>query len=233
MRRYLSSSQYFSLSVGLFAITSYAWASPSLEVDDAEITEAKSCQLEAWAEYGRDRNIHWLMPACNPTGNLEFAVAAGYEAYKEDYDTKAFAFEAKTMLAEELGDYVSIAFSAGFENYRTEGEDEQEWYVNLPVTTFFSERFAWYKDIGAVYEKEEKHTTFTWGTGFEFGLTDRVDLYGEVFGDSNERPYYQVLAALWLKPDQIQVSLGFGDKIEGSKDERFVSLGLHIIDLGL
>src|SRR5699024_498425 len=233
MRCYLFNSRYHSLTVALLALSADALASPSLEVDDAEITEAQHCQLEAWAEYGRGRNIHWLMPACNPTGNLELAAAAGYEAYKDDYDTKAFAFEAKTMLVEALGDYVSIALSAGFENYRTEGENEQEWYLNLPVTTFFTERFAWYKDVGTVYNKEERHTSFTWGTGFEYGLTDHVDIYGEVFGDSSERPYYHIMGALWLKPDQIQISLGFGDKIDSDKHERFVSLGLHIVDLGL
>lgn len=233
MRHFPLKSWFYTLSLGLAALGTQAWASPSLEVDDAEITEAHSCQLEAWGEYGRGRNIHWVMPACNPTGNLELAVAAGYEAYKEDWDTKAFAFEAKTMLAEELGDYVSIALAGSFENYRTGGEDEQEWYLGLPVTTFFSDRFAWYKEVGATYEKEEKHTSFAWGTGFEFGVTDKVDLYAEVFGDSTERPFYQLVAALWLKPDQIQISLGFGDKLESDKYERFVSLGLHIVDLGL
>lgn len=220
--------------ITLLAITlaSLAGASPSLSVDDAEITEAQKCQLEAWAEYGRGRNIHWLMPACNPTGNLELSIAAGYEAYKEDYDTKAFAFEAKTMLAEELGDYVSVALSAGLENYRTDGENEQEWYLDLPVTTFLTDRFAWYKSIGAVYEKEDKHTTFTWGTGFEYRLTDTFDIYTEVYGDSNERPYYQVMGALWVKPDLVQISLGFGDTLAGDRYERYVSLGLHITDLG-
>lgn len=208
------------------------WASPTLSVDDAEITEAHNCQLEAWTEYGRGRNIHWAMPTCNPTGSFELAVAAGYEAYKDAHDTKALAFETKTMLAEDLGDYVNVAISAGVENYRTAGEDEQSWYLNLPVTTFFTDKFTWYKEVGTAYDSEEKHSSFSWGTGFEYVLTDVVGLYGEIHGDSTERPYYQVAAAFWLKPDQIQVGLGFGDKLESDKHARFVSLGIYIADLG-
>lgn len=122
-----------------------------------------------------------------------------------------------------------MALALAFERGHFRGERENEWHLNLPITTFFaSERLAWHNNLGTLYAEDEKHHAFAWGTGLEYGLTDKVEVYGEVFGDSTERPFYQLSAGYWVVPEQFQLTLGVGDKLEGDKHERWVSFGINL-----
>lgn len=222
----------YALVAGVLLVHQAAHAGRPMEVDDAGIVDYRSCQLEAWSEHRKSSDGYWAMPACNLTGNLELAVGGALEHPDQGANTKALAIEAKTLLAEALGGSTGVALSFAFERQRFEGDDENEWALNLPITTFFAqERLAWHNNIGTVYAQEEKHYVFTWGTGAEYALTERVSLYGEVFGDSTERPFYQVSTGYWVVPEQLQFTLGVGDKLEGNKEERWVSIGVNIVSL--
>lgn len=224
----------YVFALSLVLLHQVAHAGRPMEVDDAGIVDSRSCQLEAWSEHRKSSDGYWVMPACNVTGNLELAVGGALEHPDQGANTKALALEAKTMLVEGLGGNTGVAMSFGFERQRFEGNYESEWALNLPITTLFAqERFAWHNNIGSTYEQEDKHYVFTWGTGAEYAVTEKVAVYAEVFGDSNERPFYQISTGYWVVPEQFQFTLGVGDKLEGSKEERWISIGVNIASLPL
>lgn len=215
--------------VGALLVHHAAHAGRPMEVDDAGIVGPGACELEAWSEHRKNSDGYWVMPACNFTGNLELELGGAVEHPDQGANTKTLAVAAKSVLTEGLGGHSDVALSLGLERHRTAGSNENEWELNLPITTFFAEeRFAWHNNIGTTYEQEDKHYAFAWGTGVEYALTEKVAVYAEVFGDSTERPLYQLAAGYWVMPEQFQLTLGVGDKLEGDKEERWVSLGINL-----
>lgn len=215
--------------LGSLLFYSAAHAGRPMEVDDAGIADPGTCELETWSEHRKHSNGYWFEPACNVAENLEITLGAALERPNSDSNTKAFAAEAKSMLAEGISGNTDVALSVGVEHSRESGDSDNEWEANLPVTSYFAdERLAWHNNIGAAYEQDDRHYVFTWGTGAEYELTDKFALYGEVFGDSTERPFGQVSVGYWIKPEQFQITLGVGDKLEGDSEERWVSLGINL-----
>lgn len=213
---------------GLMVLYTAAEAGRPMEVDDAGIVGPGACELEAWSEHRRHSNSYWAVPACNLTGNLEIGLGGALDDVRGGTG-KAVVLEGKSMLAENLAGHTSVALSLEVERYRLHGDSSNEWAANLPVTTFFAdERLAWHNNIGTAYDEDDKHYAFTWGTGVEFALNEKVTLYGEVFGDSTERPFFQLSSGYWVKPEQFELTLGVGDKLESDRHERWLSVGINL-----
>ena len=61
----------------MLAAVADAHAARPFVTDDARLTTAGSCQLESWMRVYRQSEEIWALPACNPSGNLEFTVGGG------------------------------------------------------------------------------------------------------------------------------------------------------------
>lgn len=100
------------------------------------------------------------MPACNVTGNLEIGLGAAIDDHRHG-TVKTAVMEVKSVVAEGLGGHSDMALALAFERGHFRGERENEWHLNLPITTFFaSERLAWHNNLGTLYAEDEKHHAF-------------------------------------------------------------------------
>ncbi|HLR16544.1 MAG TPA: hypothetical protein VK099_01595 [Alcanivoracaceae bacterium] len=215
----------------LLLSTHLAVASPSMETDDAGIVDHGSCQIEAWGKYGRGYQGTWLMPACSPINGLELALAGIYEAHTDEAHAQGYELEAKQVLLQNLAGFIDVSLSVHFEHLRQAGANEQEWHLNLPVSAYFlNERLNWHNNVGAYHDDAEHRSHFKWGTGLEYVLSHRVELFSEVFGNSQERPFYQLGAGYWLVPETLQFTLGMVDSLAGSRYERAVTASITIAD---
>ena len=216
------------MTVLLFLLHQAAHAGRPMEIDDAGIVDQGTCQLEAWADTRRHSEGYWLMPACNIGGNLELSLGGGFQHEKHADHGKTISVQAKTVVIEGLAEHLDVAVSVGYDFHRIDGNAEREWTLNVPVTMALgSEQLLWHNNIGTVFEQEDEHWLLTWGTGLEYAATERVSLYAEIFGESGARPFYQLATGYWWFPEQLQVTFGFADSLEGSRDERWLTLGLN------
>src|SRR5699024_992077 len=151
---------HMAAAVGLMLMFADAQAGRPMEVDDAGIVGAGACELEAWSEHRRHSNSYWAVPACNVTGNLEIGLGAAIDDHRHG-TVKTAVMEVKSVVAEGLGGHSDMALALAFERGHFRGERENEWHLNLPITTFFaSERLAWHNNLGTLYAEDEKHHAF-------------------------------------------------------------------------
>ena len=76
----------------------HVWAARPFVTDDARLTNAHSCQLEVWTRIYPNSREFWALPACNPTGNLEFTVGGGQARVDGENPTNDYVFQLKTLL---------------------------------------------------------------------------------------------------------------------------------------
>lgn len=76
----------------------FTFAARPFVTDDARLTTGGSCQLESWLLIYPDGQEIWALPACNPTGNLEFTIGGGLAKYAGESATSDYVFQAKTLI---------------------------------------------------------------------------------------------------------------------------------------
>jgi len=82
----------------LWVASTAVWAARPFVTDDARLTTAGSCQLESWARIYPNSQELWALPACNPTGNLEFTVGGGVAKLEGAAGwTDDYVLQAKTL----------------------------------------------------------------------------------------------------------------------------------------
>ena len=85
------------LSLGLplgFGSLATPAAAQQYVVDDAAIVDYRTCHVEAW----HGERASWILPACQPVGNLEIAAGVGFVDEGDDLRETEYAVEAKTLL---------------------------------------------------------------------------------------------------------------------------------------
>jgi hypothetical protein len=78
-------------------IPSCAFAARPFVTDDARLTAAGSCQIESWMRIDPDSKELWALPACNPTGNLEFTFGAGRARHSDEPPANDYVLQLKTL----------------------------------------------------------------------------------------------------------------------------------------
>ncbi|MBL8427420.1 MAG: hypothetical protein JNM16_08135, partial [Dechloromonas sp.] len=102
-----------NLACTALIIPTCAFAARPFVTDDARLTTAGSCQLESWMRIYPDSKELWALPACNPTGNLEFTVGGGRARHDDAPATSDYVFQAKTLFRPlETNDW-GIGFAVG------------------------------------------------------------------------------------------------------------------------
>lgn len=179
-----------------------------LVVDDAEVTEYRAFQLEAWL--GTEES--WILPAFSPARGLE--LAAGTVIMEDE----TFAVtEAKYQLRAPANNragfgLVTGALIAPF----------GEFYIYVPVTLpLFEERVVLHGNAGYTLERYEidhgDHTHshedhfFTWGARTDVALAGPITLLGELFGANDETPDFQVGLRLEILPGLLEMDFTYGN----------------------
>lgn len=217
---------YFSL---MLAGLNAALAGRPMNVDDAALVAAGSCQLESWFQHNQDFRELWAVPACNPTGNLELAAGAARMTFPAEKDHTLYVLQAKTLLKPMDNTRWGVAMAVG-----TQFDDTQQLhgdvFVNLPVSlSFYDGRLMNHLNLGWLHEREGKRHLLTWGVGHEFAVNDYLGVIAEVYGNQQDRPNFQAGFKSWLKKDYIQLDATYGDRLGSKGNASFFSLGLVLV----
>src|SRR5690606_17292237 len=72
-------------------------AARPMVIDDADLVDPQACQLESWIQANRDSTEFWTQPACNFTGNLEWAIGGAATRQEGHTRTTDLVLQGKTL----------------------------------------------------------------------------------------------------------------------------------------
>jgi hypothetical protein len=199
--------------------------------DDARLTNAGSCQLESWSRvYPESREV-WALPACNPSGNLEFTVGAGAAHNNGTSANSDYVFQIKTLLRPLGTDGWGIGVAAGTVRHPAVNPGPNQMgntYAYIPISgSFWLDQVVLHTNLGWLHDKESGRDVMTWGLGSEVVLNPRLLGIFEVFGDERAAPFGQFGFRYSIIPNLFQIDATVGRQLDGVRDNRWISFGLR------
>lgn len=217
------------LTIALAAIAGSAHAERPLDTEDATIVDKGWCQLESWVFSSRTTTRYWLVPACNPFGNLE--LKAGYARERPD-DAPGFndwVLEAKTLLKPLAPNEWGFGLSASA--LRFDGGADRTWgYTALFIASrsLADDRVRLHGNLGALYTQRTRGTSGVWGFAGEYDVTDRVTVVGEVAGVAGEGRLGQIGGRVWLVPERIFLDGTVGRSNVSAPTHTIFTFGIYV-----
>lgn len=200
--------------------------------DDARLTTAGACQLEAWVRSYRANHEVWALPSCNPGGNLELTVGGGTARDSGHRATADYVLQAKTLFRSlRAGDWGwGLALGTVRHPENRPGPNQLgNVYAYLPLSASFDQdAVVVHANLGWLRDTASRVNRATWGLGAEVRLGERLAAMAESFGDNRPRPYWQAGLRYVVVPDLVQVDATAGGRFAGARDERWLSLGVRI-----
>lgn len=226
----MSGMRHLTVSL-LAALPSFAMAARPFVTDDARLTTEGSCQLETWARSYKDSHEVWALPACNPTGNLEFTLGGGRARTNGAQGTSDFVFQLKTLFRPLSTNGWGWGLGVGTVRHPEINPGPNllgNTYAYVPMSfSFENDRLVVHANVGWLRERATHRNNATWGVGAELQATQRVTLIAETFGDHRNNPYWQVGGRLAIVPNRVQIDLTLGQQVSGPAGSRWVSMGLR------
>lgn len=218
-------------SVVLALASPVAMAARPFVTDDARLTTAGSCQLESWVRSYRDSREVWALPACNPTGNLEFTVGGGRAKRDSAEGTEDYVFQVKTLVRPLQTDGWGWGLAAGTVRHPDISPGPNllgNTYAYLPASfSFAGDRVVVHANFGWLRERVTNRDSVTWGLGTEWQVGERWTVIAESFGDHRNTPYWQVGARYAILPNRVQVDATVGRQFSDVAGTRWISVGLR------
>lgn len=200
--------------------------------DDARLTTAGSCQLESWMRVYPDSKEVWALPACNPTGNLEFTVGGGRAKNDGEQATSDYVFQAKTLFRPlETNDW-GWGLAVGTIRHPEINPGPNllgNTYVYVPASvSLFDDKAILHFNLGWLKDKATGNQSMSWGVGGEFKVSSRLLGIAESYGDNHNQSYGQIGVRYSIIPDRFQVDATFGNQLSGTGNSRWVSFGIRL-----
>jgi hypothetical protein len=224
----------------LFAFTALAFtltlqsggahAARPMNTDDARIVDAKSCQLESWVKRPQGRTEFWAQPGCNFSGNLELTVGTALTHESGSTRSSSQMLQAKTLFKPLETNGWGIGLAVGLQRDPRPGAGgASDVYTYVPMSfSLRDDRLVLHTNLGALREQDTRRNRFTWGLGTEAQLSERSWLIAETYGQSAEKPLFQVGLRHWLVPDRVQIDATYGNRLDGG-GQRWFSIGLRLL----
>ena len=232
LAKFLRQSRRYLLNAGAVVATivvaTNTHAGRPMVVEDAELLDEKSCQVETFVQRNRGESTeYWVVPSCNPTGNLEISIGGMRERASGERETHG-VIQAKTVFREvEPGDW-GVGLVVGNEWSRS-SRFWNDYYATVPFTfALRDERTLVHANIGWRHERDGRRDFLTAGLGLEYELSERNALSAETFVEDSGRPFYQVGYRHWLVQDRVQFDLSYGSRFGGGR-ERFATVGFVFV----
>lgn len=208
-------------------------AARPMMTDDARITDAGACQLEAWKRNNRDSNEFWALPACNPTGNLELTLGGNELPDGSGGRTHDMVVQGKTLFRTlETGGY-GIGLAAGLVRHTAPGPGQgrlSSAYFYVPASkSFLEDKLILHLNLGAQNNRDNGSKPLTWGIGTEINFTPRFALIAETYGDNHTRNFYQAGVRIWIIPNRWQIDSTFGAQAGSLGASRWWTIGIRLI----
>lgn len=217
----------------LLLVSSSLWAARPFVTDDARLTTAGSCQFEGWTRFYRDSSEYWALPACNPTGNLEFTVGGGYAFNKGPTPDPAadYVFQLKSLYKELETNSYGIGLAVGTINHPNNIPGPNlmgNYYAYIPYSVSFADdAFITHVNVGYAYDKVLNQNRALYGVGAEINVIPKLMLIVETFGDSANNPYWQSGFRYSVIPNLFQVDATIGQQFSNNLNARWFSLGIR------
>ena len=220
-----------SLACMALTIPTCAFAARPFVTDDARLTTAGSCQLESWMRIYPDSKELWALPACNPTGNLEFTVGGGRARHDDAPATSDYVFQAKTLFRPlETNDW-GIGFAVGTIRHPEINPGPNmlgNTYAYIPLSVSLNDdKVILHANLGWLKDKASGQNNLSWGVGGEFKVHARLLGIAETFGDNRSMSYGQVGVRYSVRPDLFQVDATIGQQLSGPGKNHWVSFGIR------
>ena len=220
-----------NLACTALIIPTCAFAARPFVTDDARLTTAGSCQLESWMRIYPDSKELWALPACNPTGNLEFTVGGGRAHHDDAPATSDYVFQAKTLFRPlETNDW-GIGFAVGTIRHPEINPGPNmlgNTYAYIPLSVSLNDdKVILHANLGWLKDKASGQNNLSWGVGGEFKLHARLLGIAETFGDNRSMSYGQVGVRYSVRPDLFQVDATIGQQLSGPGKNHWVSFGIR------
>ena len=220
-----------SLACMALTISTSAFAARPFVTDDARLTTAGSCQLESWMRTYPDGKELWALPACNPTGNLEFTVGGGRARHDGEPSTNDYVFQAKTLLRPlETNDWgLGLALGTIRHPKINPGPNMLgNTYAYIPLSVSLNDdKVILHANLGWLKDKASGQNNLSWGVGSEFKLHAKLLGIAETFGDNRSMSYGQVGVRYSVRPDLFQVDATIGQQLSGPGKNHWVSFGIR------
>ena len=220
-----------NLACTALIIPTCAFAARPFVTDDARLTTAGSCQLESWMRIYPDSKELWALPACNPTGNLEFTVGGGRARHDDAPATSDYVFQAKTLFRPlETNDW-GIGFAVGTIRHPEINPGPNmlgNTYAYIPLSVSLNDdKVILHANLGWLKDKASGQNNLSWGVGGEFKVHAKLLGIAETFGDNRSMSYGQVGVRYSVRPDLFQVDATIGQQLSGPGKNHWVSFGIR------
>ena len=216
----------------MLAAVADAHAARPFVTDDARLTTAGSCQLESWMRVYRQSEEIWALPACNPSGNLEFTVGGGKARNDGGASATDWLFQLKTLFRPLETNGWGWGLAAGTIRHPSINPGPNLFgntYVYVPASfSFADDQVIIHTNLGLLKERVSGRQNVTFGVGAEYKLSPRLMLIGETFGDNNNPPYGQIGGRFGIVPDKVQIDATIGQQLNGASNSRWISFGLRL-----
>lgn len=213
-----------------------AHAARPLATDDARLTTAGSCQLESWGKFAPGLREYWAAPACNPTGNLEFTLAANQVRQGGEASVQDTQFQFKTLFRELDETGWAWGMALGTLRHPT-GRPAQRGhhyaYLPLSVELLPEQRLVMHINIGWQRAKADGNMTTIWGAGAEYKLHGRLLGIAELYGDDRHASAWQIGTRFAILPERFQIDATLGNQSDRPWREHWFSLGLRLTPVRL
>ncbi len=216
---------------------SLLWCAPEVRAarpfvtDDARMTTAGSCQLEAWTRLYRNSEEYWALPACNPTGNLELTLGGGMASTPASKRSDDYALQAKTLFRKLDTNGWGIGAAIGTIRHPSVNPGPNllgNVYAYVPLSmSFANDLLVVHVNGGWLHDKATARHQGTWGLGTELNLDSRWTLITETFGNTVDTPYWQAGFRYSVIPGLFQIDTTGGRQYGGNRDARWLSFGIR------
>jgi hypothetical protein len=189
--------------------------------DDAAIVDAGACQVEGW--YGE--TALWLLPACHFVPNLELTVGLG--VLQDAGQRLEYVVQGKYLLRDVSPRGVGVAVAAGLgfgPLAQVPGDGVAAAFAYVPVTWApGAGRLVFHGNIGWQFDRNEtgiRHALI-WGVAGDALLPlpgERFTFIGELFGEGDDRPEYQVGLRVSLVTDRLHTDVSWGGHTARDRD---------------
>lgn len=178
-------------------------------VQDADIADPRSCDMELWHSDFEDANFVNL--ACRGTAPLQLL---GEVEMPRGGDREAYRLEGKALGREldadgyGLGLFVAAGYDSDSRNW-----EEGEVFGMLTLEPV-ADRLLVHLNPGAVWSREDSRWSPFWGVGSELALFGPVELAAEVFGVDNNAPTVHGGIRFVLFDDQVELDISYFEETE-------------------
>ena len=212
-------------------VPTFVFAARPFVTDDARLTTGGSCQLESWMRIYPDSKELWALPACNPTGNLEFTFGGGGAKQVGEEATDDYVFQAKTLFRALEPNGWGWGLAAGTVRHpkiRPGPNMLGNTYAYIPLSASLREdKVIVHANLGWLRDKASGLDSLTWGIGGEFKLHPKLLGIAETYGDNRGMSYGQVGVRYSVRPDVFQMDATIGQQLSGKGNGHWVSFGIR------